>query len=117
MLCRTLKDPCGVEDGGQINGLGFFDAETIFEKEKVRTRVTGAFENVTGIFSNLNGKRFDGYEIHMGITKSISNQNNLTKIKTNDNKNSFDGLCKENVYGTRITSYNVCYTKLLRYQW
>ena len=36
----------------------------------------------------------------MGITKSISNQNNLTNIKTNDNKKSFDGLCKENVYGT-----------------
>lgn len=99
MLCKTLNDPHNIEGGGEIQGLGLLDAQTIFEKEKIRTRVTGVFENVEGIFSSLRGKSFEGYEIHMGITKS---QNYFSTLKSLDNIQKTDGLNQNNIYGSYV---------------
>ena len=46
MLCRTIRDPYGVEAGGEIAGLGLLAADTVFEREKTRTRVSGCFGRV-----------------------------------------------------------------------
>ena len=85
MLGLTVKDPYGVEHGGEISGLGLLDAETVFDKEKTTNRINGRLSEVGGIFSKLSGCEFEGYEIHMGKT---TNNRNIT--------------CNNNVYGTYI---------------
>ncbi|EHJ00082.1 Cobyric acid synthase [Clostridium sp. DL-VIII] len=80
MLGLTLKDPYGVEQGGEISGLGLLETDTIFAKEKTRTRIKGNLAEVNGIFYKLSGAEFEGYEIHMGITmsdKNIVNNKNI----------------------------------------
>ena len=100
MLCDSLYDPHGVESGGRETGLGLINAETIFEKEKVRTQVKGTFNNISGYFSFLNGAEFQGYEIHMGKTTSCLE--NISEIIDNNNHAKKDGLASNNILGTYI---------------
>jgi adenosylcobyric acid synthase len=102
MLCQSLQDPYGIEEGGNMAGLGLIHAETVFEKEKIRTRVKGTFSEVKGIFQGLSGKNFEGYEIHMGITKPEKDMPNLTTLTTIENDVKLDGLNDRNVYGTYV---------------
>ena len=53
MLGKTLKDPHGVEAGGEMKGIGLLDTDTVFTEKKTRTRVTGRFKKVGGILQNL----------------------------------------------------------------
>ncbi len=66
MLGMTLKDPYGVEHGGEMAGLGLLDMDTIFEKAKTRTQISGNLPALDGIFASLSGLPYTGYEIHMG---------------------------------------------------
>ena len=68
MLGKTLRDPDGVEEGGELPGLGLLPADTVFEPRKVRTRVTGRVRSLDGFFAGLSGAALRGYEIHMGTT-------------------------------------------------
>lgn len=68
MLGRSLKDPLGVETGGEMQGMEILPVDTIFAAEKVRTRVTGQFDEMEGQFSRFSRIPFTGYEIHMGHT-------------------------------------------------
>lgn len=68
MLGESLQDAQGVEAGGRIKGMGLLPMDTVFTPQKTRTRVTGAFVQLTGMFSELAGIKLEGYEIHMGIT-------------------------------------------------
>jgi adenosylcobyric acid synthase len=102
MLCRKLCDPWNVEQGGEMAGLGLINAETVFEKQKIRTRVNGRFDKLSGIFAGLSGKSFEGYEIHMGITTSSAPQNHISTLTTPDGGTKVDGLCCNNVYGSYV---------------
>jgi adenosylcobyric acid synthase len=64
MLGRTLKDPDGVEEGGETRGMGLLPVDTVFEQKKVRTRVYGRVLPLRGFFSPLTGSVLSGYEIH-----------------------------------------------------
>ena len=88
MLGQKIADPGQVEAAGvtEIAGLGLLDTETVFEGEKVQRQVSGTFEQVPGILSELNGMPYEGYEIHMGRSGE-----NLPKV-----------CCRENVYGSYI---------------
>ena len=104
MLGMELSDPFNVESGGTMAGMGLLPTKTVFEKEKVRTRVSGNFNEVSGILSQLSYVEFEGYEIHMGQTTYDFNEEELTTI---DNVNGEDiikndGLYKDNVYGSYI---------------
>mgnify|MGYP001524089951 CR=1 FL=1 len=68
MLGRHISDPEQVEAAGvtEINGMGLLPLETVFQGEKVQTQTNGVFSGVAGLLSELNGKRYAGYEIHMG---------------------------------------------------
>ena len=68
MLGKRIRDPFGAEGGGETEGLGLLDCETVFEPEKRRTQTRGHFEAVEGFFSCLSGAAYEGYEIHMGRT-------------------------------------------------
>lgn len=118
MLGKTIHDPHNVEHGGTMRGLGLLPIDTVFEKEKTRTRVTGNFHTVDGPLQELSMKSFFGYEIHMGVSilskdanplTRISNQvvnadkntntplNNITLVKTED-----DGTYYQNIYGSYV---------------
>ena len=104
MLGMALSDPFNVESGGTMAGMGLLPTKTVFEKEKVRTRVSGNFNEVSGVLAELSYVEFEGYEIHMGQTTYDFNEEELTTI---DNVNGEDiikndGLYKDNVYGSYI---------------
>lgn len=80
MLGLTLKDPYAVEHGGEMSGLGLLESDTVFEKQKTRTRVEGKLSNVGGIFSGLSDVDYEGYEIHMGKTTNDKDMVNLNNI-------------------------------------
>lgn len=80
MLGRSLSDPNGVEHGGTMSGIGLLPHSTVFKNEKVRTNAVGVLSNVEGIFSELSGKTYQGYEIHMGVSGvsgNIINEGNV----------------------------------------
>ena len=66
MLGERLKDPLGVEHGGELKGLGLLPCQTEFTGEKTRTRCLAAME--AGPFE---GTILEGYEIHMGKTRRL----------------------------------------------
>ena len=100
MLTSKICDPDNMESGGSVQGLGLIKAETVFEKEKVRTVVQGKFNNIKGYFSFLNGACSAGYEIHMG--KTYSENSNISEIKDSFGNIKSDGLAENNILGTYI---------------
>ena len=64
LLGETIMDPDGVEsDRKMVKGLGLLPVETTLKGEKVVRRVSGVCQ--------ANGKRVNGYEIHMGRTRVV----------------------------------------------
>lgn len=73
MLGTWLSDPFGVEGGGALRGMGLLPVETVFSREKTRTRVRGT----ASVFEAWGGPArsgFTGYEIHMGETRRTGGQ-------------------------------------------
>lgn len=109
MLGETIQDPEGMEHKGQVRGMGLLPINTVFQKQKTRTRVVGNFGRVDGILKSLTGVAVEGYEIHMGITEIMGNgvhlsqiENTIGNIENNAEKRKLDGAQKGNVYGTYI---------------
>lgn len=104
MLGETLSDPDGVEAGGSMKGIGLLPMDTIFEKCKTRTRVTGTFRKVDGVLEELSGVELEGYEIHMGESRPKTDVRALTGIKdhaaTYEEKE--DGAYTSHVYGSYV---------------
>ena len=100
MLGEELSDPYGVEHGGTMRGMGLLPVSTVFTEEKTRTRVHGRFGTVGGIFSELSGLEFDGYEIHMGNTDGGTSMTELNDMVTGNSR--LDGCQKGNVYGCYV---------------
>ena len=88
MLGRSLSDPNGVESPGlpQVKGMGLLDMDTLFQGEKVQRQTQGVFGPVPGVFSQLSGLSYHGYEIHMG--RSTGSEQPVR--------------CQGNVYGSYI---------------
>ena len=63
MLGESLLDPCGVEGGGTLSGMGLLPCRTTFLPEKRRTRATAQ-----ALCQPFTGAGLEGYEIHMGST-------------------------------------------------
>ena len=103
MLGESLSDPDGVEEGGELKGLGLLPMDTVFKDAKTRTRVTGKFENLTGTLASLNGVELEGYEIHMGESTLKENANTITQITDFvEQKTKNEGANINNVYGTYV---------------
>lgn len=94
MLGKTISDPFNVEGGGKINALNLLDFETELEKEKTRTQVSGILPNLKGSFKFLSGKKYSGYEIHMGKTVRLGKINYFPK-----------GAFYKNIAGTYIHGF------------
>lgn len=80
MLGRNISDPLGVEEGGDIPGLGLLDIDTVFIEKKRTIQMQGSFGQVRGIFAALSSQPLVGYEIHSGITH-YDEQKALTQIE------------------------------------
>lgn len=104
MLGETLSDPMHVEAGGTIKGMGLLPMDTVFEEEKTRTRVKGAFHKVSGVLEGLSGVELEGYEIHMGVSRLKKDALALTDIEdfVGDGQKKADGAQYNNVYGTYV---------------
>lgn len=103
MLGEELIDEEGVEMGGSLRGMGFLPLKTYFQKEKVRSRVKGHFQSLSGDLEALSGLEIYGYEIHMG--KSIVTQEAEAVSEIYDEISGEikrDGICWKNVYGSYI---------------
>ena len=104
MLGRTLKDPLGVEEGGEMEGLGLLPGETVFAPEKTRAQVKGCFGRLSGVLSPLSGLPLEGYEVHMGAASFTAEEPppfaRLRRITGGAEKN--DGVFARNVYGTYV---------------
>ena len=68
MLGRTLRDPLGVEERGELPGLGLLPLETTFEDAKVAEIAQARVEAREGFLAPLRGREVSGYEIHAGRT-------------------------------------------------
>lgn len=103
MLGETLSDPCGVEAGGSMKGMGLLPMETVFAEKKTRTRVQGSFGELSGIWEPLSGKPVEGYEIHMG--ESIRKEGSTAASHVEDRVSGIrkeDGAFCKNVCGTYV---------------
>jgi adenosylcobyric acid synthase len=107
MLSEELKDPYLVETYEQMKGMGLLNTITIFEKNKVRTQVKGIINPMTGIFGELSGISFEGYEIHMGNTLVLDGEKldrvaGLNYIDQAQEINKEDGYIRDNILGTYV---------------
>lgn len=106
MLGETLSDPYDVEEGGSMKGMGLLPIETVFTKEKTRTRVRGTIGTITGPYAGLSGTETEGYEIHMGETvlkEGAEHVLSITDTVTAQKKK--DGAYRENVFGTYVHGF------------
>lgn len=104
MLGETLSDPYGVEAGGTISGIGLLPMDTVFTKQKTRTRVEGFFGPVSGPLQELTEMPVDGYEIHMGQTERREGLLPLTRIRDTNTAESSkdDGAFSGHIYGSYV---------------
>ena len=100
MLGESLSDPYGVEEGGDMRGIGLLSTRTVFTQQKDRTRVTGVFNIVGGVLKGLSGCPVDGYEIHMGETASSIPLTEIIDTVSGESKK--DGCSSGNVYGSYV---------------
>lgn len=112
MLGKLIKDPYGVEtDVKEVEAIGILDVETVFEEEKITTRVNAESIENFDIYKdetsteNRQLKAY-GYEIHMGVCKYGENAKPLFKIvdKNGEEVSIEDGAMSSegNVLGTYI---------------
>lgn len=106
MLGREIQDPDGIEEKGTVQGLGLLPVCTVFGQEKRRTRVEGKFRDMGGILKELQGIRFNGYEIHMGRSEVDTKSDRLVSMREEGNGESQgyheDGAQNGNVYGCYV---------------
>ena len=103
MLGREISDSDRTEEGGQARGLGFLDTETVFSKEKRRTRVHGRITDLPGTLQPLEGMEIEGYEIHMGRTSESRDKAGFCRIRDHRTGiETLDGTAAGNIYGTYV---------------
>ncbi len=105
MLGETLSDPLGIEEGGNMRGMGLLPMDTVFADSKTRTRVQGRFYQMDGTLESLSNIELEGYEIHMGVSTTKGNARAVTVISDlNEGKSNQkqEGIQVENVYGSYV---------------
>lgn len=102
MMGQSLKDPTGVEGGGEMRGLGLFNTDTVFTPEKIRTQASGQIGKLPGLLAGLSGLPVEGYEIHMGETKPEGKSVSFSTVSVPGCGQKTDGCCAGNLYGTYL---------------
>ncbi len=103
MLGETLSDPFSVEAGGSMKGMGLIPMDTVFAKDKTRTRVSGTFLKMEGDWEPFTGAELLGYEIHMGDSVLKDGARNFTIVRDSvSGEEKEEGACWRNVCGTYV---------------
>lgn len=113
MLGEVIEDPEGMEQQGNIRGMGLLPMKTVFVPEKTRTRVRGHFQRVRGLLHELEQVEIEGYEIHMGVSKRLDTalaegkrgyEDGLLVLEDGaaPGERKEDGMCTDNVYGCYV---------------
>ena len=103
MLGESLSDPYHTEAGGTMRGIGLLPVDTVFARNKTRTRVEGNFHKMEGELELFTGVPLEGYEIHMG--ESVLKGEAKTAVQIRDNVSGSekpDGAYVGNVCGTYV---------------
>lgn len=97
MLGREIRDPHHVESNQEsVEGLGLIDAVTVLEKEK--TTVRAEAEALSDSFLFQKGKKYLGFEIHMGKTTLSDKHTPLFKL----GNGNVDGVVSGKIFGTYL---------------
>ncbi|MCR5255077.1 MAG: cobyric acid synthase [Acetatifactor sp.] len=99
ILGKNILDPENVEGGGSVEGLSLLPLSTTLGSKKHRELVSGFVTGESGIFSSLKGKRYSGYEIHMGDTV-ITDPGEAAEFT-----DRLSGFSKGNIYGTYVHGF------------
>lgn len=114
MLGHSLKDLHHLEGNAgheTVRGMELLPVTTVYEEEKTKTRVTGAFGEISGILKDWSGQEIEGYEIHMGRTEWLepllydgeaSPLSFLIEQQSGSKQVKADGVAYGNIYGTYI---------------
>ncbi len=107
ILGTQIVDACGMEGGGQIQGMGLLPIVTHYESEKMRKQNAGVVSQLTGIFKSLSGKTVSGYEIHMGRSFPDAGSGENGSIQPDVSallqlSDGLDGCCRGNIFGTYL---------------
>lgn len=89
MLGTTVADPHGVEGGGTRAGLALLPVSTVLATEKI-TQTVRITPRPYGWFGG-NGAAFDGYEIHMGISRAEAACDAFADLVRSDGTRCADG--------------------------
>ena len=94
MLGEKVLDPEEREEGGELSGLGLLPITTVLQEQKIRKQVFGELPPLQGVFSDLSGLSYRGYEIHMGASGERGDRENAEQLPVI--------MQKKNVYGTYV---------------
>lgn len=100
MLGCGIADPDNVEEGGSIRGMELLPVTTVLQREKKRCQTEGIIKELNGPFNVISGCAFKGYEIHMGQTSFVENEQTNIGSRTEDSA-VISGKHK-NVYGSYV---------------
>ena len=104
MLGEVITDPEGVEEGGTLRGMELLPVATELKEAKVRCQVEGKLHELGGVFANLSGLEYVGYEIHMGYTEFSSGSKIVcnSKVEADAGTEVIISGRNKNVYGTYV---------------
>ena len=93
ILGLDIRDPAGLEGGGEVRGLGLLPISTTLEMEKI-TRPAKAQLLTNKIFGEVMASNVaTGYEIHLGVTKYLSESKPLFELRRKgDDQSVVDGI-------------------------
>ncbi len=77
MLGEEIYDPDGVEEGGQIRGMGLLLTKTVLKDVKTTVQVQGKLEPQKGFWNCLSRQEYAGYEIHAGLTMNAEDNKEI----------------------------------------
>ena len=99
MLGCLISDDDGYEESGSIKGMELLPVDTSICKNKTRKQIKGKIGKTEGIFGAISDKEFEGYEIHMGVSriKDVSDE----KLLSGQNESEVV-VQRGNVYGTYV---------------
>ena len=98
MLGEKISDPDGIEEGGTLRGMELLPVATMIKETKIRRQVKGKLPALNGLFTGLSGLEYTGYEIHMGESVLLDNENTEA---LSEPRVIISGSNK-NVYGTYV---------------
>lgn len=104
MMGTEIHDPEGVEQQGEVIGMGLLPMRTTFHPEKTRTRVSGHFGKIEGLLKELSGAAVEGYEIHMGSSTALCPCQPLLSLVDERQPGAVksDGLSHDCAYGCYV---------------